>query len=259
MKISMLLENTTTNDNFGTEHGLSMFIETEGLKLLFDTGASSLFAENAQKLGLDLAEVDAAIISHGHNDHGGGLATFLSLNDKAKIYITPAAFDRYFNDASKEISINAGLLSTGRFVLVEDKAQIAPGVELFTCNDCQKLYPVKSYGLKRIKQGRLVEDDFKHEQYLVIEEKGQRIVFSGCSHKGILNVSEWLKPDILVGGFHFMKIQEERELLAAAEMLNKNNTEYYTCHCTGVPQYEYLKGVMPRLSYLHCGEVIKLL
>lgn len=259
MKISMLLENTTTNDNFGIEHGLSMYIETEGLKLLFDTGASPLFAENAQKLGLDLAEVDAAIISHGHNDHGGGLATFLALNDKAKIYITPAAFDRYFNADSKEISINAGLLSTGRFVLVEDKVQIAPGVELFTCNDCQILYPIKSYGLKRIKHGRLIEDDFKHEQYLVIEEKGQRIVFSGCSHKGILNVSKWLQPNILIGGFHFMKIQDEGELLAAAEVLNKNNTEYYTCHCTGVQQYEYLKGVMPRLKYLHCGEVIELL
>ena len=110
MKISMLLENTAKNDCFCAEHGLSMYIETDKLNILFDTGAGSLFAENAKQLGVDLADVDVAIISHGHNDHGGGLATFLSLNEKAKVYVTPQAFDRYFNDSNKELTASSSSL-----------------------------------------------------------------------------------------------------------------------------------------------------
>lgn len=258
MKISMLLENTAKNKNFIPEHGLSIYIETDSINILFDTGAGPLFAENAKQLGIDLADVDVAIVSHGHNDHGGGLETFLSLNSKANIYITPEAFNRYYNDTGKEISINAGLLSTGRFKLVENSERISAGVELFTCNNLTNIYPIKTYGLKRIKNGRLIEDDFKHEQYLVIEEKGKRIVFSGCSHKGIMNITKWLKPDILIGGFHFMKIENDAELKEAADILNSKDTIYYTCHCTGIRQYEYLKEVMPKLKYLQCGDVLEI-
>lgn len=258
MKISILLENTAKNESFNAEHGLSMYIETENLNILFDTGASSLFAENAKQLGVDLANVDIAVISHGHSDHGGGLATFFSQNDKAKVYITPAAFDRYYNDMNKEISIDAGLLSTDRFILVEDSVNIGENIKLLTCNEKINPYPMKSYGLKRIKHGQLLEDAFKHEQYLVIQEKGKNIVFSGCSHKGILNISHWLQPDILIGGFHFMKIEDIAELQANADVLNSFNTDYYTCHCTGLKQYEYLEKVMSRLHYLHCGDVLEL-
>ena len=49
--------------------------------------------------------------------------------------------------------------------------------------------------------GKLIPEDFRHEQYLIVHEKGRRIVFSGCSHRGILNIAHWLKPDVLIGGF----------------------------------------------------------
>ena len=87
MIITVLSENLTSSDKLGSEHGLSLYIETETHKILFDTGASGLFAENAGKLGVDLAKVDLAVISHGHYDHGGGLKTFLGINNRAKIYL----------------------------------------------------------------------------------------------------------------------------------------------------------------------------
>ena len=58
MKITSLLENTTTNEQFKVEHGLSLFIETHNHKILFDMGQSDLFSENAEVLGIDLTEVD---------------------------------------------------------------------------------------------------------------------------------------------------------------------------------------------------------
>ena len=73
MIIKTLLENTSASEALGSEHGLSLFVETKQHKLLFDTGASALFAENAIKMQVDLSKVDLAVISHGHYDHTWGL------------------------------------------------------------------------------------------------------------------------------------------------------------------------------------------
>jgi len=70
----------------------------------------------------------------------------------------------------------------------------------------------------------------------------------------------WLKPDVLIGGFHFMKMDpvSDREALnAAADALNAYDTRYFTCHCTGIPQFEALKTQLgDRLHYLSAGEVL---
>ena len=87
MKIIALLENTTKHANIGCEHGLSLYIDTGSHKILFDMGQSDLFYENAKKLGVDLSLVDIAIISHGHNDHGGGLKTFLEIKGVEKVRV----------------------------------------------------------------------------------------------------------------------------------------------------------------------------
>lgn len=78
MKITALTENTSCSPFFGCEHGLSLYIVTNEYRILFDMGQTALFAENAEKLGVDLSCVDFAVLSHGHYDHGGGLKRFYS-------------------------------------------------------------------------------------------------------------------------------------------------------------------------------------
>ena len=82
MRITCLAENTACN-GFEAEHGLSLYIETNGNRILFDMGQTDLFSGNAEKLGIDLNTVDFAVISHGHYDHGGGLRKFLEINQKS--------------------------------------------------------------------------------------------------------------------------------------------------------------------------------
>ena len=262
MRIAVLMENTA-KESFLCEHGLSLYIECLGKKILFDTGAGPGFAENAAKLGIDLAEVDIAVISHGHNDHGGGIRKFMELNDKAPIYVAEEAFGRHYNAELKEISIDGGILASGRVRLVKDVLEIAPGMQLSTQNKRPRPYYNNNYGLQRLVKGQLLPDSFEHEIYLSIEENGKRIVFSGCSHKGILNVVDWLRPDIVVGGFHFFKLDvskpEDIKILDnAAEILKVSGAKYYTCHCTGLSQFDYLSKQLDNVEYISAGTCLEL-
>lgn len=78
--ITSIIENTS-NKGLPVEHGLSLCIEkNEGQNVLFDMGQSCLFARNARALSLSIADIDVAVVSHGHYDHGGSLSTFLAEN-----------------------------------------------------------------------------------------------------------------------------------------------------------------------------------
>ena len=103
MKIQVLLENTSLRQDLLAEHGLSLYIETGEHKILFDMGQTEAFAYNAEQMGIDLSQVDIAILSHGHYDHGGGLKYFMGINQKANIYLNRYAFSPFYNGAEKYI------------------------------------------------------------------------------------------------------------------------------------------------------------
>jgi 7,8-dihydropterin-6-yl-methyl-4-(beta-D-ribofuranosyl)aminobenzene 5'-phosphate synthase len=107
-----------------------------------------------------------------------------------------------------------------------------------------------------MENGEMLPDDFLHEQYLLLEEQGNTVLISGCSHKGILNIGEWFSPNVLVGGFHFSKLPTDNLLRGYAETLSSFDCRFYTCHCTGVPQYEFMKEFMPKLHYISTGEIV---
>ncbi len=102
MEIITLVENSCSDDRLKEEFGLSLLIKSDESTILFDMGATSLFASNAAIMGIDLNEVDCAVVSHGHYDHGGGLQTFLHKNKIAKVYLSREVDgDFYGNIAAK--------------------------------------------------------------------------------------------------------------------------------------------------------------
>ena len=263
MKIHVLMENTSCSPEFYAEHGLSLLIESEGRFILFDTGASSHFADNARTLGLDLSCVDAAVISHGHYDHGGGMAYFLKLNQRATVWLTPFAFETHLNAAGKNIGLDVepGGHEQVRFTPSEVYSPL-PGVTLFRATVLPIPYGVDSSGMSVQSSVGCEADDFRHEQYLLLEEQGKRVLFSGCSHRGILNIASYFRADVLVGGFHFMKwdVKEMSPALnQAAELLLSLPTRYFTGHCTGVPPFLFLKESMgERLTAFSAGQTLTL-
>ena len=256
MRIISLVENTTINESIGAEHGLSLYIESHGHKILFDMGQTNLFLENAKKLGIDLSKVDIAVLSHGHYDHGGGLAEFLKINVHAPAYISQYAFEPYYHGRIKYIGLDTRLKESMRIRFTEGVTQIGQGMTLYHCNEEVRKYDLGSFGLTVKREGKYLPDVFSHEQYLLIEENGKKVLFSGCSHKGILNIAGWFEPDILVGGFHFSKLPLDETLKNYADYLNQFKTEYYTCHCTGTEQFRFMKQYMERLFYLSAGQVL---
>ena len=256
MKITALTENTSVNENIGAEHGLSLYIETDGHKILFDMGQTDMFERNAKTLCIDLSEVDIAVLSHGHYDHGGGLARFLEINKKAPVYVNEYAFEQHYNGTQKYIGLDISLKNNSRLIFTSDVYKINDSMTLFSCNENRKSYDLGSFGLNMIQDGKFMPDDFRHEQYLLINENGKNVLISGCSHKGIMNITEWFKPDVLIGGFHFSKLALDKTLENYAETLDKYNTNFYTCHCTGMEQYVFMKKYMSRLEYLSAGQEI---
>ncbi len=258
MNIRMLIENASSRGDLTAEHGLSLYIETKNHRILFDAGQSEAFADNAAALGIDLSKVDIAVLSHGHYDHSGGLMRFLSLNDHAPVYMNRRAFGDYWHGDDHYIGIDQQLKDCNRIIFTEDECRISESLSLHTCNARLRSFPSSGAGLTVRSGNHFVQDEFLHEQYLLIEEDSKRILISGCSHKGILNIVEWFKPDVLIGGFHFMKLDptaDQEVLLNAAHHLSKYSTDYYTCHCTGAAQYELLREAMgDKLHYLAAGD-----
>ena len=255
MKITALTENTSKT-GLPYEHGLSLYIQTESHNILFDTGQTELFAQNAKTLGIDLSKVDIAVLSHGHYDHGGGLKKFLELNKTAPVYMSKYAFEPHYNGTEKYIGLDLSLKDSDKIVLTDGVTKLADGLTLYSCNEKEKLCDLGSFGLNTKENGAIVPDDFRHEHYLLIEENGKRVLISGCSHKGIVNIESWFKPDVLIGGFHLSKLELGDRLKMIAQRLETYGTTYYTCHCTGAEQYGFMKCYMDRLNYISAGDCI---
>jgi len=143
-------------------------------------------------------------------------------------------------------------------VLTGDAHTIAPGLTLRSCNGLPRPVPTDSFGLTERVGQFFLPDDFRHEQYLLVREGDKRILFSGCSHKGILNILHWFRPDVLVGGFHFKQLDPNSEQLRRyGEAMAKYDTIFYTGHCTGEEQFQALKPILgDRLRAISTGAVI---
>lgn len=274
MIIKTLVENRAISEDFRTEHGLSLYIETTNHKLLFDVGASGLFLENAKKLNVDIEEVDTVIISHGHYDHGGGLGAFLGVNTKAKIYVSQRAFDDIYANRPGGVTAYIGLdqdfIGSERFVLVGDSLRIDNELELFSNVKGRKFFPFGNQDLLIKRGGQFLQDDFAHEQNLVISQGDKRVLVAGCAHNGIVNIVEHMaaaldeSPTHVIGGFHLHnrtagRSESKETVITIGEYLKNTGAKYYTCHCTGIEAYEWLKDVMgEQIEYLATGSQLKL-
>jgi 7,8-dihydropterin-6-yl-methyl-4-(beta-D-ribofuranosyl)aminobenzene 5'-phosphate synthase len=237
---------------------LSLYIETEKHRILFDTGSSGAFADNALAMGIDLGKVDFVVLSHGHYDHGGGLGRFAAMNPTAPIYVSCHAFSRCYNARGKYIGLDPALRSLESIHYVRDHIWLDEDVELFPGVTVLEQYPMDTGGMAVAEGDCTRPDQFLHEQYLLIREHGKTVLISGCSHRGIENIVNAFRCDVLVGGFHFMKLEpDDPRIEQAAQVLLSHSAVFYTGHCTGQAQFLRLKEIMgDRLYGISTGDTI---
>lgn len=272
MRVTCLIENESVREDCRAEHGLSLYIETAGRRILMDAGQSDLFLQNAAVLGIDLSRTDTAVLSHGHYDHGGGLKAFCSVSRHAKIYARREVFGAYYSIRShqeKYIGLPEDLKTDpDRFILCSGNMRIDDSLFLFSDIGAERGVPSANLRLMKKENGILERDDFRHEQCLVISENGKKYLFSGCAHHGILNILDRYRelfqeePDAVFSGFHMVKkdgYSEEdiKTIIDTAKELTGLKTEFYTGHCTGEEPFRIMKEIMKeQLHELHCGTVV---
>jgi 7,8-dihydropterin-6-yl-methyl-4-(beta-D-ribofuranosyl)aminobenzene 5'-phosphate synthase len=278
MKISMLIDDKRSSRFLKKEHGLSLYIETEGRKILFDTGATGAFIDNAARMGINLKDIDFAIISHAHKDHSGGLTKFLELNNQTRVLIHSKAIQQYYIKLfclTKNISAPAEVFAENmdRVCFIDDFTEL--GDNIFIVTNFTRKYPLleSSKNLLVRNDEELVRDNFEHELALVINDDGKLVIICGCSHNGIENMIETVReyfPSIpigaVIGGFHLMdfpknSIQECKEdiIVIGKRLSDYKIDKIYTCHCTGNRAFGILKEILGnKIDYFYTGMQVEL-
>jgi len=252
MKIKTLIENLTTQQAIVAEHGLSVYIETDDTKILFDTGQTGLFMQNAEIMGIDIKDVDLLVLSHGHYDHTGGLYPFLEENTKAKVYAKRGIFEAKYNINKRFIGTERiESLLNNRLVIVESETEIAHDV--FIMPNIKIYHPIDTHfnSLYLQTENGLVGDEFNDELFLVLKQNEKIFIITACSHRGITNicstaVNYFKNPvELILGGFHTRNCSAEQYQHIKEYLEELHPHSIGVCHCTGVEKYAKLRHDLP--------------
>lgn len=259
MKWTVLVDNRTNDPALETEHGLAILLETDRHHILLDTGASDMMIRNAKKMGIDLKMVDYVFISHGHNDHAGGLRHLMDINDKARVIVSTDALNGQFFSKRQylhDITAEWPDIPQERLMTVEHDECIDN--DIFISAQIPQTYPMPEGNQHLFIQdsgGKYVNDDFRHELALYTDG----LLFTGCAHNGLENILAacHLPVNTVVGGFHLLDNHEGEEKLkelASRLMDTYPQTQFYTSHCTEDTVFATMHKVMgDKIHAFACG------
>lgn len=233
LRISVLNDNTAGRW-CRAEHGLSFLIEADQT-VLFDTGSTDLIAFNAQVLGIDLRQIKTIVLSHGHDDHTGGLMLF----EGQQLVCHPDTFlKRYRKSNETELGITWTKEEvSARFRLQTSKEPVKLSEQIYFLGEISRLTNFESR--ETAFKNADGSDDFVMDDsgLAVITSKGL-VVVSGCAHSGICNmvahaikVTGIEKVHMVIGGFHLQN--DDTVTQTTIEWLKSMHVEQVVpSHCT---------------------------
>ena len=266
MTITTLMDNTAS-ENLAFEHGLSFWIEYNDKHIVFDTGQSNAFVKNAKQLGIDPAETDAIVISHGHYDHTGGLAALLNIAPEATVYIHPAALKPKFSrKENRNIGVSDSIKRTlfqranqGKVIRTERPTEIFPG--LLTTGRIPRNTDFEDTGGSFFINAQCTKEDPLFDDQAVFAETGKGLaVLLGCAHAGVINTLDYAvklahQNNIyaVIGEMHLLNASPERIERTIDTFKHYNVQKIRPAHCTGNNAVEKLKQTFAERCSVCCA------
>lgn len=250
MKITTLIENKTGDrEELYTEYGLSIYIEADGKNILFDTGQSGDFIDNAKDLRVDLKNLDYVIMSHGHYDHSGGFERLIKeINPSIELYLGNGFFNKKYNLSESGDYEYVGNPFDESFLeenniptkyINEDITNITENLLIFTNFNRDIEFENTNQNMYLQDDGGYIKDEFLDEISIGIKTNKGLIVIVGCSHVGIVNILDTITErtgiDVcaLIGGTHLVNEDDEKINNIIEKFKEKDIKLIGACHCTG--------------------------
>ena len=276
LQITTLIENNPSDQGqLLFEHGLSFYIEADGKNLLFDTGQSGDFIENAKALNKDLNKLDVCLISHGHYDHSGGLKRLVNEIDKIPLLIVGEEFfkPKYKKESKFKFRYNGSsfeeaFLTKNQIPLrkvKEDKVALTDHILIFHNFHRHTDFETRNCKFYLKENNKYTPDEFDDEIALgIVTEKGL-VVIVGCSHIGIVNILKTISERVnipiyaVVGGTHLIEADEGRMEKTMNSFQEMGIQLIAVSHCTGEKGIRFLQqNLKNKFQYNNTGNVIQI-
>ncbi len=272
IRITTLSENTANVGLIG-EWGLSILIEADGLKILFDTGQSFSVTHNARVLKINLSTIDKIVISHGHFDHTGGMCEVLSQTAEIDIIAHPDALRPKFavrDDTEMSIGIpfsrqkledlGARFNLTKVPIWITDNIVTSGEIPMFT--DYEQI----DTGLFIKKDKSLQPDPLRDDLSMAIRTELGLAVILGCAHRGMINIIRHFQKITgedriycVIGGTHLLNATQERLTKTVADLKETGIQRLGVSHCTGFNASRWLANEFPGIFFMNnAGETFTL-
>jgi len=271
MRITCVIDNCVARgSSLWGEHGLAMLIATGQGVLIWDTGGSGdVLAHNLRELGVAFGKIDAVALSHGHNDHTGGLATILERHPGMAVHMHPAALEpRYSKRPDRRgnigLAVSEEALNSGAVLHVHDvPAELLEGVYVTGSVQPRPYPPGASAHHVIIRDGREIPDPYADDMSLVLETPEGLVLVCGCCHAGLRNTLAFVRAHwdaavrAILGGTHLATAQDEELDAVAREVDALGRPHLYLNHCTGERAIARLHRVWPdRVHPLPAGTMV---
>ncbi|HIE08569.1 MAG TPA: MBL fold metallo-hydrolase [Armatimonadetes bacterium] len=276
MRALVVVDNSVSSGGAVAEHGWSVLVEANGRKVLVDAGQrANIFLHNVEVLGLDLSEVDAVVLSHGHYDHAGGVLQAVTRSRGKVLFVHPGAFVKRFSVKEgrpprfvgvrwHEDDVSSERVG-GRVEHALEFMEIFEGI--FVTGPIPRREPFESPDphLKVEREGKLTSDTVEDDMALVVREGDGIVVVTGCAHSGIVNTVKFAlekggceKVKAVIGGMHLMSAEDGRVERTAEALKELGVMAVFPAHCTGLKATLKLARLLGEVVRPVCvGEVVE--
>lgn len=244
MRLTVLTDNFTYIDRYYLgEPAFCALLESGKKTILFDTGYSAVFMENARRLGLDLDKVTDIVLSHGHNDHTGGLAAFLGQSSNpVELYAHPEVFAQRI-DEEREVGSPVAKGDLGPLVTAKlGKAPVWIDENICFLGEIPRKYSFeadRAVGFRLTEEG-LLPDSVPDDSSLAVKTEEGLFLLTGCAHAGIANTLDYAlqvtgetRVKAILGGMHLFTVDTAFEKTAET-LASLGAHTLYPCHCTSL-------------------------